>query len=118
MMLEAEGIIVEGGHYVDKTSRRFFAIVRSPMCYLWVFRNFYLYVTCLDQTYTFSNRTWFNVSWWYTSDSKGEAMIKVCAWCKKELSRDDREPKDKISHSICLACKEKLLSREFEVEKE
>lgn len=39
-------------------------------------------------------------------------MIRVCAWCKKELSRDDKEPKDKVSHGICLDCKKKLLKGE------
>ena len=40
-------------------------------------------------------------------------MIIQCAWCKKELKRNDVEPKDKISHGICLTCKEKLLAEEF-----
>jgi hypothetical protein len=37
-------------------------------------------------------------------------MIKVCAWCKKILGRDDREPKDGITHGMCLACKERILA--------
>jgi hypothetical protein len=34
-------------------------------------------------------------------------MIRKCAWCKREISRDDIEPKLAVSHGICQTCVQK-----------
>ena len=38
-------------------------------------------------------------------------MIRICAWCKKELGRDDREPIDLISHSMCQDCRDEYFPK-------
>lgn len=44
-------------------------------------------------------------------------MIRVCMECRKELSRDSREPVSAVTHTYCPECKEKALKEVERYEK-
>jgi DNA-directed RNA polymerase subunit RPC12/RpoP len=37
-------------------------------------------------------------------------MIRICAWCGKDLGENDAEPKEAISHGMCEDCRDKVVS--------
>jgi hypothetical protein len=41
-------------------------------------------------------------------------MILICAWCQKEVSRDERPPVNGISHTCCQECFDRLLKPEID----
>ena len=47
-----------------------------------------------------------------SSEIQEEVIRRVCSWCKILLDPENGplDPKDKITHTVCPSCEEKILS--------